>query len=560
MTRVQCIILKNRMMIANIVINTIGLGINTLLLLKVHIPIPDYVYAAALDIDIWFFPLILSVGIGATWLYELPVREYLDRRFHGEFIPGPLVEKARRRLLNEPFFLIAMDIMMWFLAAVVYTICFHSVNAPPWVLGNMFFGEINTGLMTVTVAFFAFEFFMQRLHAPWFFPEGGLYATEGTMKIRIRIRLLALLFGCNLIPFLSILQMVRGMVQAGLDPAEALTRIDSLVFFHSLVFMAVGAWLSFLVTSNLIRPLKGIIKVLKSIQNGNFDTRVRVTSNDEIGYTGDVINQMTSGLRERDRIRHALGLAGEVQQRLLPRQDPDISGLDIAGHSIYCDETGGDYYDYLTLGNGKDGGQQIGIVVGDVSDHGIASALLMATARALLRQRASLGGDPGGMVSDVNRQLTRDIGMSGQFMTVFLAVIDTRAFHLSWVRAGHEPALLYDPETDCFDTLQGPGVALGLDESLAYTVSDLPGFTVGKILILGTDGLWESRNQDSLPFGKERILSIIREHHTLSAATLCQCIFNELNQFLGEVPLEDDITLVIVKRVHSSEGQSGDTR
>jgi sigma-B regulation protein RsbU (phosphoserine phosphatase) len=111
---------------------------------------------------------------------------------------------------------------------------------------------------------------------------------------------------------------------------------------------------------------------------------VQVTTNDEIGYTGDVINEMTAGLIERDRIRQSLGLAMEVQQHLLPGSDPKIDGLDIAGDSSYCEETGGDYFDYLPVdGNGQG---KIKIVGGDVSDHGIASALLMTTARAFLRQ------------------------------------------------------------------------------------------------------------------------------------------------------------------------------
>ncbi|MFH1154028.1 MAG: SpoIIE family protein phosphatase [Pseudomonadota bacterium] len=551
MTRIKCLILKNRMLVANLMINTLGLGINTLLLVKVHIPIPDPVYEAAWAIDFWFFPLVLCIGLGATLAYERPVRAYLDRLHQGESIPGPLMEKAKRRHLNEPFFLIAMDMVLWVTAAAVYTSCFKSINAPECVLDSAFFGAVNTGLMTVTVAFFAFEFIMQRLHAPYFFPQGGLYTTDRTLKIRIGTRLVALLFGCNLIPFLSIMQIFREMVNSGLEPAAALERLDAAIVSHCLVFMAVGAWLTFLVTSNLIRPIKEIITVLKSIQNGNFDTRVNVSSNDEIGYTGDVINQMTVGLKERDRIRHALNLAGEVQQRLLPKSDPQIPGLDIAGRSVYCDETGGDYYDYIPLDNGMDIPHRIGIVVGDVSDHGISSALLMATARALLRQRASLGGNPGVMVSDVNRQLTRDIGNSGQFMTVFLAIINTRDFRLSWVRAGHEPALMYDPGEDRFETLKGPGAALGLDESLAYHTCEAPELTQGQILILGTDGLWEVRNGDGIPFGKERILKIIRKHHQGSAAHISSELFSNLEKFLGTRQLEDDITLVIIKRTGS---------
>lgn len=106
---------------------------------------------------------------------------------------------------------------------------------------------------------------------------------------------------------------------------------------------------------------------MRGVRNGNFDKKIQVTTNDEIGYTVDVINEMTEGLKERDRIRRSLGIAKEVQQHLLPRTTPEIDSLDIAGQSIYCEETCGDYFDYLPAGINRQG--KIKIAVGDVSDH-----------------------------------------------------------------------------------------------------------------------------------------------------------------------------------------------
>jgi sigma-B regulation protein RsbU (phosphoserine phosphatase) len=147
-----------------------------------------------------------------------------------------------------------------------------------------------------------------------------------------------------------------------------------------------------------------------------------------------VINEMTDGLIERDKMRQSLELAKEVQQNFLPKADPEIAGLDIAGQSIYCERTGGDYYDYFELGDHQQG--KIGIAVGDVSGHGISSALLMASARSSLRQRALLSGNIAQIISDVNRQLTRDVEESGRFMTLFCSEIDTRTLRIRWVRAG----------------------------------------------------------------------------------------------------------------------------
>jgi sigma-B regulation protein RsbU (phosphoserine phosphatase) len=102
-------------------------------------------------------------------------------------------------------------------------------------------------------------------------------------------------------------------------------------------------------------------------------------------------------------MRQSLELAKEVQQHFLPESDPQLAGLDIADQSLYCERTGGDYYDYLDMGDHCEG--RTGIVVGDVSGHGIISALRMVSARSSLRQRALLSGSIAQIVSDVNRQL-----------------------------------------------------------------------------------------------------------------------------------------------------------
>jgi sigma-B regulation protein RsbU (phosphoserine phosphatase) len=158
--------------------------------------------------------------------------------------------------------------------------------------------------------------------------------------------------------------------------------------------------------------LQEIIRALKGVRDGDLYNKVRVTTNDEIGYTGDVINEMTEGLRERDRMRHSLDLAREVQQNLLPKSAPKIQGLDIAGVSIYCERTGGDYFDYLPID--EHGLGKIGVVVGDVSGHGIPSALLMTTARALIRKNAALSDSIANIISDVNQQLWLDVKESGR--------------------------------------------------------------------------------------------------------------------------------------------------
>jgi sigma-B regulation protein RsbU (phosphoserine phosphatase) len=186
-------------------------------------------------------------------------------------------------------------------------------------------------------------------------------------------------------------------------------------------------------------PLVKIGSIVALVRQGNFDVKVDTSRGDEIGIISDQINSMVRDLKEQDRIKRSLYLAQEVQQNLLPHKAPRLDKLEIAGKSIYCDETGGDYYDFIISDN--DENERIGIAVGDVSGHGISSALLMATVRSSLRQRSSLPGSIVDIVSDVNRQLVNDVEDSGQFMIMFYLIIDPIKMNLQYVRAGHDPAI-----------------------------------------------------------------------------------------------------------------------
>jgi sigma-B regulation protein RsbU (phosphoserine phosphatase) len=250
---------------------------------------------------------------------------------------------------------------------------------------------------------------------------------------------------------------------------------------------------------------------------------------------------MVPELEERVKMKQALDVAMEVQQNLLPQKIPKIEGLDIAGRSIYCDETGGDLYDFLEVCCRSS--DQIGIAVGDVSGHGISAALLMASVRAFLRSRVTQPGKASEIVTDVNGLLTSDTNDTGQFVTLFYVEIVPVDKTLSWVRAGHDPAFFYDPIADKCVELQGKGVALGIDENIEYQENIKTGLAKGQILLIGTDGLWEAQNNSGEMFGKERLKALIRQYKHLSSEELIQSIIDSLKEFQGSVKQEDDITL-----------------
>ena len=253
---------------------------------------------------------------------------------------------------------------------------------------------------------------------------------------------------------------------------------------------------------------------------------------------------MTEGLRDRERMQQSLNIAMEVQQNLLPDKDPEIEGLDIAGTSIYCEETGGDYYDYL-LTDERDQ-KKVCVVVGDVADHGIPSALLMTTARAFLRQRTSRSGELDQVVADVNRQLARDDEESGRFMTLFICEIDRDNQFIHWVNAGHDPAMVYDHEGGQFGELAGNALPLGVSEDAAYQKFDKK-ITPGQIIMMGTDGIWETQSPEGEMFGKEKFKDVIRENAGRPARDIIQAVIKQVDSFRAPLEKSDDITLVITK-------------
>jgi sigma-B regulation protein RsbU (phosphoserine phosphatase) len=134
-------------------------------------------------------------------------------------------------------------------------------------------------------------------------------------------------------------------------------------------------------------------------------------------------------------------------------------------------------------------------------------------------------------------------------MTLFYVEIDPSLKTLHWVRAGHDPAFLYDPTTDAIEELKGEGLALGIDAKYAFRQNAKTGLSTGQILLIGTDGIWETLDVSGRMFGKTRLADLIREHASYSSERLIQAIMTALKDFRGSAKQEDDVTLAVVKIV-----------
>ena len=496
--------------------------------------------------------VVIAIVFFNNWQKDL--NRFADLKRLDQEIDPVLQKKAQRKILDLPYISALMSLFNWFLAAITMTT--YSLISEPGegpssaavlVEGlRVFIGVSIAGIITCAIIFFTTESQCKKIW-PDFFPEGGLARSPGVFRLKLRARMFVIFVLASILPLtlMAVLSYNKARMMLIMDPAEVIQSLLYLTAFLLIVTLAVAIILSRTFSTGIIDPVRQMENAMAKVEKGDLTANVTVNSNDELGALADNFNQMTEGLKDRYRLRQSLDLAKEVQQNLLPKKDPQFPGLDIAGESIYCDETGGDYFDFFA-NTGPDANQYC-VVIADVSEHGIPSALLMASTRAFLRQRSALSGSIAEVVSDVNRQLTRDVEDTGRFITLFYLQIDMNKRSLNWVRAGHEPAVLFDPATDRFEELTGEGIALGIDDSLQYVDKKRTALTAGQIILLSTDGIWEARNSQDKMFGKQAIYSIIRQYSHAGAAKIQDAILTELKQFQDGVEPADDITLVIIK-------------
>jgi sigma-B regulation protein RsbU (phosphoserine phosphatase) len=294
----------------------------------------------------------------------------------------------------------------------------------------------------------------------------------------------------------------------------------------------------------LARPVEALAAHVARIGAGEFSSRLTLGGAREFAVLAAETNTMAHGLSHRLELEKALAVAEEVQQSLLPECDPTAPGLDIAGRTRYCDETGGDYFDFIDVTSRLSAHTLI--AVGDVMGHGVASALLMASARAALRANAPEHLNLAELLKRVNRVLASD-ARHNRFMTLALIVIDPMNGMARWASAGHDPTIVFHPATNSFTELEGSGIPLGIMDDAEYQQYEAKGLAKGDVLVIGTDGIWESRNPAGEFFGKDRLRDLMCEHASKPSSEIAALIQSTLVAFRGREGSEDDVTFVVVK-------------
>ena len=347
----------------------------------------------------------------------------------------------------------------------------------------------------------------------------------------------------------------ESILEASAETAIHITREQETMhqIFLGLFFVLLAAViaLTLIFSRFLTQPLEELKRGSEAIGQGDLDYHVEVHTGDEFEDLGRSFNRMAADLKEqirtlrittaeRERIQKELEIARGIQQSFLPGSAPRIPGIDLEGFNLPAAEVGGDFYDFIPVGD-----EDWGLVIADVSGKGVPAALFMALSRTLIRASASRNPDPVTSIREANRSICMDASTS-MFVTLFYAILDNSQKTLTFVNAGHNPPLLLGPGGSQVTLLKARGIALGVIEEV-----DLESGTVylspGDVLVLYTDGVTEATNEDDQEYGIERLSAMVAASRELPAGEIIAAIVRDVTTFAGTRPQFDDITLMVLK-------------
>ncbi|MDX2223424.1 MAG: SpoIIE family protein phosphatase, partial [Rhodospirillaceae bacterium] len=312
---------------------------------------------------------------------------------------------------------------------------------------------------------------------------------------------------------------VEGLADRAQDSIrEATLEQVRLAGLASVALIALVGLAAMFASRTVTRPLRALAATAQDLAAGDLEARAPVSGRDEIGELAAAFNSMVPELRSHIMVKESLVIARDAQQRLLPVAAPQVAGFEIAGHSVYSEAIGGDYYDFVEMTD-EARERRIGIVVGDVTGHGIPAALTMTAVRALVQSHAGAGYSALPVMRAVNRHLTAD-SARGTFVTLVFMIIEPGARGIRWISAGHGPILFYDADRDMVEELEAHDIPLGVQTDWNFHESYRYHWPRAGVLFIGTDGIWESQNSAGEMFGRDRLMEVVREHAHLSATDL----------------------------------------
>ncbi|HZA38795.1 MAG TPA: GAF domain-containing SpoIIE family protein phosphatase [Candidatus Baltobacteraceae bacterium] len=248
---------------------------------------------------------------------------------------------------------------------------------------------------------------------------------------------------------------------------------------------------------------------------------------------------------EKKRLDHDLEIARDIQRILLPAEAPAINGFQISGLNVPARQVSGDYFDYIQVDD-----ERLGVAIADVSGKGVPASLIMAICRSVLRAEAARNPSPADVLRKVNRQLYPDI-KEDMFISMAYLILDHQRDGITLARAGHDAPLLYKRQSQTVTPIKSPGMVVGIDSGNVFdrlTADFAVPLERDDCLVLYTDGVTEALNSDGDEFGIDRMIQSVRASATDGAQTIVKRIIEDVRNFTGSFPQNDDITLIAIRK------------
>jgi len=248
---------------------------------------------------------------------------------------------------------------------------------------------------------------------------------------------------------------------------------------------------------------------------------------------------------EKKRLDHDLEIARDIQRILLPSEAPAIDGFQISGINVPARQVSGDYFDYIRVDD-----ERLGVAIADVSGKGVPASLIMAICRSVLRAEAARNPSPADVLRRVNRQLYPDI-KEDMFISMAYLILDHHRDSITLARAGHDAPLLYKQQSQTVTPVKSPGMVVGIDSGNVFdrlTVDFAISLERDDCLVLYTDGVTETLNAEGDEFGLDRVIQTVRARANDGAQAIVKKIIQDVRDFTGSLPQNDDITLIAIRK------------
>lgn len=276
-----------------------------------------------------------------------------------------------------------------------------------------------------------------------------------------------------------------------------------------------------------------------TIQDLREKNRQLTRAYEELKNTHEQLVAAQAQIIEKEKLEHELAIAREIQRSILPHTLPHEPGYDFGALMVPARAVGGDFYDFIHLGN-----HQLGVVIGDVSDKGVPAAIFMALTYSMVRAEVSRSRTPGEILRAVNRDLLK-INVSGMYVTVLYGHFDCLTGKFEYARAGHPPPVVIDGANQPVPVPVQAGHPLGLFNELKLDEEQI---TIPKdgLALLYSDGITEAVDQTNAFFGLSNLMTTLQASQISSASAVCNLLWDKVNSYVAASPAQDDFTAVTI--------------